>query len=389
VRLIATYKGDMLWEVQSGMGEAVVAPLYESLVAAGVRFRFFHKVTGLRLSADSTRIDRIELERQADMLVGDYQPTLTVDGLTCWGSEPDWTQLVNGAQLKAAGVDFEGAWEQQPGTAALSLQDGVDFDAVVLAISLGAYKEFNAALPGMCAELRTASPSFKSFTDNIPIVPTLSLQLWCDVTTNVLGWDMTKPAAVAGPEPLSVWTDMSQVLAFEPWAGVPTKPKSLQYLCGPFDSQLFKRSSTDTTVPAQAAADLRATVVTWLETSSLAQWHVACDGSSFRWEMLTDPAGRVGVFRLDAQYMRANISPTECCVGSPAGSTQFRLGPTVPEFANLFIAGEAARSGCNTSSVEGAIMTGMAAARAISGDPLRIPGYQFLVTPPSQFFSQE
>jgi uncharacterized protein with NAD-binding domain and iron-sulfur cluster len=389
VRLIATYKGDMLWEVQPGMGEAVIAPLYESLVAAGVKFRFFHKVTSLGLSADSSRIDRIEFERQAEMVGGEYRPTFDVDGLECWGSEPDWTQLVNGAQLKAAGVDFEGAWDQHQGTPAPALRDGTDFDAVVLAISMGAYKELNPGAPGMCAELRGASPSFKDFTDKIPLVPTLSLQLWCDVTTSVLGWNMAKPAAVAGPEPLSVWADMSQVLAFEPWPGVASKPRSLHYLCGPFDSQLFKQPPTNATVPAQAAMDLRASVVNWLQTSASAQWHVACNGNSFHWEMLTDPAARVGVARLDAQYMRANISPTECCVGSPAGSTQFRLGPTVPEFANLFIAGEAALSGCNTSSVEGAVMTGMAAARAISGDRLPIPGYAFLVTPPSKFFFQE
>src|SRR5213076_571171 len=75
LRLIATYKGDMLWEIQAGMGEAVIAPLYEALVAAGVKFRFFQKVKALELSADGALIERIRITRQADVLAGDYQPT--------------------------------------------------------------------------------------------------------------------------------------------------------------------------------------------------------------------------------------------------------------------------------------------------------------------------
>jgi len=388
-RLVATYKGDMLWEVQSGMGEAVIAPLYRRLLGAGVKFRFFHKVRKLELSADKKQIAKIHIDRQADVVAGDYRPTFNVGGLECWGSEPDWTQLVNGAQLKAAGANFESHWNTTAATAQIALQQGADYDSVVLAISMGAYKPLNAEA-GMCDELIAASSAFDQFVNKIPIVPTLSLQLWCDVTTAVLGWDMGKPAAVAGPEPLSVWADMSQVLDFEPWQNVATKPKSLHYLCGTFATPLFKQPSTNATVPAQAAAALKQAVVDWLEHSSNAAWDVACDGKSFRWEMLIDPAGRAGNNRLDAQYLRANIGPTDCCVGSPAGTTQFRLGPDPGDhgFANLFLAGEAARSGCNTSAVEGAVMTGMAAARAISGDPIEIVGYDFLTTRPSEFIQE-
>ena len=386
-RLITTYKGDMLWEAQSGMGEAVVAPIYEVLLTRGVQFRFFRKVRRLELSADKQRIEKIHIDRQADVKGGaEYRPTFDVGGLACWGSAPDWDQLVGGQQLASAGVDLESHWNSTSSGQEL-LARGTDFDAVVLAISMGTYQPLNAEA-GMCDELIDASAKFNQFVQ-IPIVPTMSLQLWCDVTTAVLGWDMPKPAAVAGPEPLSVWADMSQVLAFEPWLNVPNKPKSLHYLCGPYASPLFREPSTNAGVPAQALAELRTEVVKWLQESSLAAWDVACDGRSFRWEMLTDPAAGAGVARLAAQYMRANVGPGECCVGSPVRTTQLRLGPTDHGFSNLFLAGEAARSGCNTSSVEGAVMTGMAAARAMSGEALGIVGYQFLTIPPSQFLTQE
>ena len=384
-RLIATYKGDMLWEIQAGMGEAVIAPIYEVLLDRGVQFRFFRKVRRLELSGDKKLIDKIHLDRQADVK-GDaqYRPTFNVGGLTCWGSTPDWNQLVNGQQLATDGVDFESHWDSTR-TGQEVLARGADFDAVVLAISMGAYQPH--AEPRMCDELIAASSKFANFV-NIPIVPTMSLQLWCDVTTAVLGWDMRKPAAVAGPGPLSVWADMSQVLAFEPTTSG-SKPKSLHYLCGTYASSLFKEPSTKAGVPAQATAEVREQVVKWLQESSLAAWDVACDGKSFRWEMLAAPSSLTGAARLDAQYMRANIHPGECCVGSPAGTTEFRLGPTDHGFDNLFLAGEAARSGCNTSSVEGAVMTGMAAALAISKEKLDIVGYEFLSVPPSRFLIKE
>jgi uncharacterized protein with NAD-binding domain and iron-sulfur cluster len=386
-RLITTYKGDMLWEIQSGMGEAVIAPIYDVLVARGVKFEFFRKVRRLELSADKKSIDKVHLDRQADVKGGAaYRPTFDVAGLACWGSTPDWDQLVNGPNLRANGVDFESHWDSTRAGQEV-LARGNDFDDIVLAISMGAYQKLNGEA-GMCDDLIAESVPFANFV-KIPIVPTMSLQLWCDVTTAVLGWDMRKPAAVAGPGPLSVWADMTQVLDFEPPLNGPNKPKSLHYLCGTFKTSLFKEPSSNNAVPAQALAAVRTDVVKWLQESSLAAWDVACDGRSFRWDMLTDPGGGAGQARLSAQYLRANVGPTECCVGSPAGSTKLRLGPTGHGFGNLFLAGEAARSGCNTSSVEGAVMTGMAAARAISGEGLGIVGYQFLSLPPSQFFNQE
>ena len=387
VRLIATYKGDMLWEVQSGMGEAVIAPIYEVLAARGVRFRFFRKVRRLALGADGRNVDTIHLDRQADIVGGaDYRPTFDVDGLRCWGSAPDWSQIVGGATLAQNGVDFESHWDQTL-AGQETLVRGTDFDNVVLAISMGAYQPLNAEAT-MCEELIAASPAFASFV-TMPIVPTMSLQLWCDVTTAVLGWDMRKPAAVGGPGPLSVWADMTQVIDFEPAAGAAPKPKSLHYLCGTLATDLFRQPPSNGAVPAQAHAQVHGAVVQWLEHDSRAAWDVACDGTHFRYDMLHDPTGSADRARLDAQYLRANVGPTECCIGSPAGATRFRLGPSLAEFDNFFLAGEAARSGCNTSSVEGAVMTGMAAARAISGEALRIVGYQFLSVPPSQFFNQE
>jgi hypothetical protein len=68
-------------------------------------------------------------------------------------------------------------------------------------------------------------------------------------------------------------------------------------------------------------------------------------------------------------------------VASFAGTTRYRLHPRDHGFVNVVLAGEASRHGFNTTTIEGAVMSGMAAARAISGQPPEIVGYDFLTTP--------
>ncbi|MCL2429654.1 MAG: NAD(P)-binding protein, partial [Alphaproteobacteria bacterium] len=156
-RLIGTYKGSMMWDIQAGMGEVLIAPLYEHLLEAGVRFKFFRKVTSVEPAPDAPLVKTIRLDRQADMRDGAYSPTIAVDGLTCWPAEPLWDQLKDGAAMAQAGVDFESYWCTQPPAGQEVLRQGVDFDVAILAISLGAYKTLNDADASFCAGLMRRS----------------------------------------------------------------------------------------------------------------------------------------------------------------------------------------------------------------------------------------
>ena len=384
MRLLGTFKGAMMWDIQTGMGEAVIAPLYEALVDAGVTVKFFRKVTELALSDDGSSIAAVHLERQADTVAGDYRPTFLLESeqLVCWPSEPDWNQLVNGSAMRAAGVNFESHWCDWPPAGAEVLRLGEDFDTVVLSISMGAYKPLNDE-PTMCDALLAKGGRFADFVDKIGIVPTQGLQLWSNQTTEQLGWTTGKAATVSGPEYLDIWADMTQVLAVEPAVGFP-KPQSLHYLCGTYSTALYREPSTATGTPAAALADLRRATIDWLNQSSKWQWPAAhgADGT-FRWEVLTDFSGTgQGVALLDQQFLRANIDPTECCVQSAAGTTKYRLHPHESGFDNLVLAGEATRNGFNTSAIEAATMSGMAASKAICGQPEEVVGYDFLQRPP-------
>ncbi|MBS0340101.1 MAG: FAD-dependent oxidoreductase [Proteobacteria bacterium] len=385
-RLLGTFKGSMMWDIQTGMGEAVVAPLYQALVDAGVKVQFFRKVTRLALSQDGRQIEAVHMDRQADVREGDYRPTFWLESekLVCWPSEPDWSQLKDGARMKAAGVNFESHWCDWPAAGKEVLRLGSEFDTVVLAISMGAYKPLNNE-PTMCDELLQKGGRFAAFVQNIDIVATQALQLWSNQTLEQLGWTSGKPATVSGPEYMNIWADMSQVLSVEPAVGF-AKPMSLHYLCGTYATTLYRQPSTEAGVPTKAWNELRTQTIAWLNDASACIWPAArTPEGKFRFDVLTDFGGSAsGQARFDQQFLRANIDPTECCVLSAAGTTQYRLHPAESGFANLILAGEATRHGFNTTAIEGAVMSGMAASRAICGQPAVIVGYDFLQRKPSQ-----
>ncbi|MGE4092965.1 MAG: NAD(P)-binding protein [Candidatus Binatia bacterium] len=110
VRCIAqmffAYKGAVAWKMQAGMGDVVFAPLYLVLKQHGVRFRFFHRVKNLGLSADHRSIATVEMARQVDLVdeSEEYQPLFDVrfgdqGMLPCWPAEPLYEQIRDGEKL--------------------------------------------------------------------------------------------------------------------------------------------------------------------------------------------------------------------------------------------------------------------------------------------------
>ena len=387
LRLVGTYKGSMMWEVQAGMGEVMVGPLYQHLLGAGVNFQFFSKVVKMEPGPPAPGdprpvVQTVTIRPQALAISGGYQPVKVQDGLVQWPSEPDWGQLQNGAAMKAAGVNFESHWCDWPAAAPdRTLTRGVDFDDVLLAIALGAFKPLNEEDVSLAAPLIAADTDFAAWVDNVAIVPSMGVQLWCNQTRTQLGWQGLKPATVSGPEYLDIWADMTQVLAFEPWPA--PKPLSLHYLTGTWASDLYMQPASQTGTPAAALADVRSQTIDWLNQYSAAMWPLAHGSGGFDWDVLAAPEGVSGVSRLDYQFIRANVDPTECCTLSAAGTTQYRPH-AASNFANLYFAGEGTAMGF-TTSFEGSVMSGAAASRAICGAPERIVGYSFLDVPPSQW----
>ncbi len=47
--MLFEYKGAIFWKMTAGMGDVVIAPLYQALRRRGVQFEFFHRLDALHL----------------------------------------------------------------------------------------------------------------------------------------------------------------------------------------------------------------------------------------------------------------------------------------------------------------------------------------------------
>ncbi len=379
IRSAFTYRGHAMYVPQAGFGEAVIAPYYEVLKNRGVKFKFFHLLKSTALSDDGNSIHSLHFSIQAEVLTaGGYESVKFTDGLYHWPIHPYWDQLKNGEILAGEGADFESHWNTTPSAGTLDLTYGTDFDHIVIGLAGAVWKRLNAEDTPPLAALLDASPAFRGMSESLGIVATAGVQFWFNKPVTDLGWK-ERPATVGGPEPLDVWADMSQVLATEGWRGVTSPPQSLHYLCGPIATTLFNQPASKSEVPGKAHDQVIDLTTKWLEQHGVADWPGANDGSGgFNWNELYDDSGAVGKDRLASQFMRANISPTECCGTSFAGTTRFRVSADRMLFTNASIVGADTDTGINVTCVEGATISGRKASRAICGSPRFIPGEHFM-----------
>jgi hypothetical protein len=78
-----------------------------------------------------------------------------------------------------------------------------------------------------------------------------------------------------------------------------------------------------------------------------------------------DPS-RQGRARLDEQYWRVNIDPTERYVLSVTGSSRYRMTARGSGFENLYLTGDWIETVINAGCMEATISAGLAAAKAIA-----------------------
>jgi uncharacterized protein with NAD-binding domain and iron-sulfur cluster len=351
LRMMFNYRGSMFYRMEGGMGDVVFAPLYEVLRRRGVRFEFFHEVQRLGLSPDGRAVDAIEVDRQVRLRPGlaEYAPLIDIDGLPCWPSEPLFDQIERGAELAAGGHNLEAWGHGVPPAERRTLRRGRDFDEVVLGIALG-------ALPPLCAELIDARPAWRAMFEHLPTVATQSMQLWLEEDPRALGWGGDPAVIDALAQPFNTYADMGHVLAHERWPS--GGPRGLAYLCGP--------------LPSADPAEVRGNAERWLTENAHVLWPRAGSPGRFDYGALHDPERRSGPARLETQYLRANVAPSDRYVRAPRGSTQYRLHPARSGFDNLYLAGDWTWTGMNLGNVEAAVTSGMLASRAIAGYPERV-----------------
>jgi uncharacterized protein with NAD-binding domain and iron-sulfur cluster len=355
MRMFLDYKGAMFWKMRAGMGDVVFAPLYQALRRRGVRFRFFHRLDHLHLAPDGRSVRAVSLGRQANVDGDDYDPLVRIRGLPVFANRPDLTQLDEGEEL--LGHDLESQFCSSPDAGRVTLEAGDDYDALVLAVSVG-------MLPHTCGELLDVSERWRSMVARVGTVATQAFQTWLRADERSLGWRSAAATVTGCGEPFDTFASQSQTLPFEDWPEE-ERPLTATSFCAALPEAAIREQ-------ADPGEVVQANAVRFLESRSPMLWPGAVgDEGGFRWDLLcghgTDSAAASGRARFGSQYWRANIDPSDRYVQSLPGSGRYRLRTDGSGFHNLFLAGDWIDCGLNAGCIEAATLGGLQAANAING----------------------
>ncbi len=371
MRTFFTYHGALMWKMNSGMGDTIFAPIYELLDKRGVKVEFFHRVEKVR--AAGGQIEEIEIDVQADVPKGttarDYlrtgPPNSPLRKRALWPSDPSYL-LSDKGKMKPPPIQasvYE-SWFADPAQTRVSTKvlrrgDRVKengFELVVFGLPVSCVEHVAPDLPAQ-------SPRWGAAVEKVETVATQALQLWLNQPATSLC--QTDPGIVMGGfvEPFDTWADMPHLVAQEEVPGSQT----VAYFCNVLpDSPLPERGQ------AQGWLDAHDELVKhearhFASRDLASQWPMASDPLTreLYWDVLVDPKNRKDEARLEAQFTRANVEPSERYVLSVPGSSACRIAPDDTDFANLYAVGDWTACTIDAGCVEAAVISGMVAANGI------------------------
>jgi prepilin-type processing-associated H-X9-DG protein len=284
-------------------------------------------------------------------------------------------------RIEVAGVEIpkynlESFWTPWQDVEKITLTHQQDYDLIVLGIPLG-------SLPYICPELLVvegkAGDKWRNMVKYVKTNQTQALQLWLSDTYAELGWPfqgMGRPLVGefdTKPEYVDTWADMSQVIKRENWpAGF--EPQDIAYFIGVLKDDFGPTlpPASDHNFPHQQFQRTKENSLGFLRENIQDLWPEATkpDGPyphALDWQILIDEnEGQQGEQRLNSQFWRANIDPSERYVLSVVGSTQYRLKTDESGYDNLFLTGDWIYNGANVGFVDGAVTSGMRTSQAIT-----------------------
>jgi hypothetical protein len=372
MRTFFSYRGSLMWKMNSGMGDTIFAPLYELLVKRGVRIEFFNRVEAVRASRGA--IEEIEIDVQATVPPGttprDYlrtgPPTTPLRERALWPSDPSY--LLSGCGKQApphveasvyeswfVGRDAAKVETKILKRGARAQEQGFEFVVFGLPIS---------CVEHIAPDLPAKSPRWRAAVEKVETVATQALQLWLNRPAPDLC--QTDPGIVMGGfvEPFDTWADMHHLVAQEEVPGSET----VAYFCNVLPDSPTPERGKEGEAWLKAQDELVRHEARLFVARDLAPlWPKATNPLTreLYWDWLVDPSGGVEEARLDAQFTRANVEPSERYVLSVPGSSAHRIAPDDTDFANLYAVGDWTACTIDAGCVEAAVISGMVAANGI------------------------
>jgi len=291
-----------------------------------------------------------------------------VKGLPCWPSAPLYEQIEDSVAslLIDNNINLESAWSnwseiyEQP---KLTLNSGVDFDHLILNISI-------AGIQQLCPTLCEINPAFKDMTENISTVATQAVQTWGTQTIREMGCTLFEDIDEApeclgySTQAMDSWADVSYLVNSENWPATAT-PKDISYFCGPFTPEEAPAIPNVNYPERQKQIVKEQMMIMFKERIGLFWPNAQPRKGEFDWDVLYTPDDKTGEARADFQYYRANIDPSERYVQSTVGSSVYRLKTDDSGFNNLYLTGDWIDNGFNMGCVESATISGIQTAEAL------------------------
>ncbi|MGH3560286.1 MAG: FAD-dependent oxidoreductase, partial [Mycobacterium sp.] len=359
--LLFGYKGAIFWKMTAGMGDIVIAPLYQALRRRGVEFEFFHRLDALHLDDRRLAIDAITFARQV-RLTGDvthYEPLTRVRGLPVFPNTPLTGQLAAPDQVPCGGWhSLETYWSDHAEAEIRVLRRGIDFDHVVLAVSVG-------ILPVVAGELIEDRAEWREMTSAIRTVATQAFQVWLRPDEPSLGWNEPGVTISGYLRPFETWASMPQTLWAEGWPEH-DRPGTVAYFCGTLNAT-WPTAEVGAGYLRRYEQRVRDEAADYIDRHLGRFFPGAVSEQGFSWHLLSGVNGERGSAALRTQHVGVNVDPSDRYVQSVPGTERYRLRPDESGYDNLVLAGDWTDSGMNVGCIEAAVLSGLEAANVLLG----------------------
>ncbi len=387
----AGYRGSVFNQMRLGTAETLIMPLYQVLKSRGVKFRFFHKVTGIIPSSDGASVGEIRMEKQVRLRTSDaeYDPVRIIkkDGKSfpVWTSSPIWDQIdpeqVGLLQkLEKQKITLESPFSNWKGEEVILKKDK-DFDLIILGIPVPTLRYGSPEILKSILEDTThpaRAEKWRKAAGTMQSTQVMSAQLWFSKSIEELGFDREKwgvnheycaQNVVSYSYPVFSFLDQSQFLKSENWPSsrLPRSVIAFTNSMPDYDSS----DNPDSSVNLVHYTRVEETMRQWLWDNM--GWFFPASESrgapqGINWDDLTGKSVKDSpVEKFASQFFMNTLNPSDRYVNAPpyAEGQNPRIAPDQSGFSNMVCAGDWTDYGYNFGYMEGTIVSGKLASQAV------------------------